>query len=136
MLATAVHAQQFHVDQASSTALTKYLHRHRLPLVGAQVLRTDTGTPKVNLYGYVAADAGRNDAERKARRFLGVSGVPIANSIQVNPALNTADAGNSPPSGSANAPGENSNQQWNNAMEGIYKNGAQPLPSPGAPVLP
>lgn len=129
--ASAVRAQQYHVDEDSSTALTKYLHKHRLPLVGAQVQRDDAGDPQVHLYGFVATDAGRADAERKAKRFLGVTGVPITNSIQVNPSINSngAAAGTPPVS----APAQNSNQQWNNAMQGIYKNGAQPLPSPGQP---
>lgn len=135
--ADSVHAQQYHVDQDSSAALTKYLHKHRLPLVGAQVMRDNTGTPQLNLYGFVATDAGRADAVRKAERFLGAGEVPVVNSIQVNPSINShgADGGaaNAPP-GSATAP--NSSQQWNNAMQGIYKNGAQPLPSPGAPNLP
>ncbi len=131
--AHAVHAQQYHVDQASSTALTKYLHRHRLPLVGAQVMRDEAGNPKVNLYGFVATDSGRADAERKAQRFLGVSEVPVTNSIQINPSINSQSAATAQP---GSAPAQNSNRQWNNAMQGIYKNGAQPLPSPGVPVLP
>jgi hypothetical protein len=131
--ANRVHAQQYHVDQASSTALTKYLHRHRLPLVGAQVLRNDDGNPKVSLYGFVAADSGRADAERKVDRFLGLTDVPVTNSIQVNPSINAQGAGAAAPD---STPAPNSNRQWNNAMQGIYKNGAQPLPSPGVPVLP
>jgi hypothetical protein len=130
LAASAVHAQQYHVDQDSSAALTKYLHKHRLPLVGAQVQRDDAGDPEVHLYGFVATDAGRADAERKAKRFLGVMGVPITNSIQVNPSINSNGAAATPPS---SAPAQNSNQQWNNAMQGIYKDGAQPLPSPGQP---
>ncbi|MGH7780648.1 MAG: hypothetical protein ACREQR_12555 [Candidatus Binataceae bacterium] len=137
LAATAVHARQYHVDQGSSAALTKYLHKHRLPLVGAQVMRDDAGTPQLNLYGFVATDAGRADAVRKAERFLSAGEVPVVNSIQVNPSINShgADDGaaNAPP-GSATAP--NSSQQWSNAMQGIYKNGAQPLPSPGAPNQP
>lgn len=139
LAASAGHAQQYHVDQDTSAALTKYLHHHRLPLVGAQVQRDDAGDPQVRLYGFVATDAGKADAERKAKRFLGVTGVPITNSIQVNPSINShgasgAAADTSPDSTSA--PAQNSNQQWNNAMQGIYKDGAQPLPSSGSPVQP
>lgn len=134
LAASAVHAQQYHVDKASSTALTKYLHRHRLPLVGAQVQRDDAGDPQVHLYGFAATDAGRADAERKAERFLGAAGVPVTDSIQVNPSINSdaaaTDADTLPDA--ANTPAQNSNQQWNHAMEGIYKNGAQPLPSNGS----
>ncbi len=136
MLATAVRAQQYHVDQASSTALTGYFHRHRLPLVGAQVLRTDDGNPRVNLYGFVAAVSGRDDAEREARRFLGVADVPIADSIRVKPSIDSANASGAASSGAPSTAPGNSNQEWNKAMEGIYKYGAQPLPSPGVPVPP
>jgi len=139
LAATAVQAQQYHVDQDSSAALTKYLHKHRLPLVGAQVQRDDSGDPQVHLYGFVATDAGKSDAERKSQRFLGVAGIPITNSIQVNPSINShgADGGAAATSpGAANAPAQGSNSQWNNAMQGIYKNGAQPLPSNGSPGQP
>jgi len=140
LAASAVHAQQYHVDQDTSAALTKYLHHHRLPLVGAQVQRDDAGDPQVHLFGFVATHAGKADAERKAKRFLGVTGVPITNSIQVNPSINSdgADGGAAADTSpdSANTPAQNSNQQWNNAMQGIYKNGAQPLPSTGGPVQP
>ncbi len=137
LVASIVHAQQYHVDQDTSAALTKYLHHHRLPLVGAQVQRDDAGDPRVHLFGFVATDAGKVDAERKAKRFLGVSGVPITNSIQVNPSINShgANGGAADASRGAAAP-PNSNQQWNNAMQGIYKNGAQPLPSTGSPGQP
>lgn len=136
--ASAVHAQQYHVDQGSSAALTKYLHKHRLPLVGAQVQRDDAGDPQVHLYGFVATDAGKADAERKAQRYLGVTGVPITNSIQINPSINSrgANAGADTSPNAANTPAQGSNSQWNKAMQGIYKNGAQPLPSNGSPVLP
>ncbi|MHB8383487.1 MAG: hypothetical protein ACYDC3_14265 [Candidatus Binataceae bacterium] len=128
----AVHAQQYHVDEASSTALTKYLHRHRLPLVGAQVRRTDAGVPKVNLYGFVASDADRAEAEIKVQRYLAVKGVLITDSIQINPSIKSGSAATS----QGAAPAQNSNQQWNHAMEGIYKDGAQPLPAAGAPGQP
>ncbi|HUY26443.1 MAG TPA: hypothetical protein VMV27_03400 [Candidatus Binataceae bacterium] len=134
--APVAQAQQYHVDQASSTALTKYLHRHRLPLVGGQVLRTDSGTPKLVLYGFVATQSGRGDAERKAERYLGLTDVPVTNSIQIKPSINASGASPGSGPGAPSQPAPNSNQQWNNAMEGIYKNGAQPLPSPGVPVLP
>lgn len=127
LAAGAVHAQQYHVDEASSTALTKYLHRHRLPLVGAQVRRTEGGVPKVNLYGFVGTDADRAEAEIKVQRFLAVKGVLITDSIQIKPSIDAGSAAASP------TPAQNSNRQWNRAMQGIYKDGAQPLPAPGQP---
>jgi len=136
LCAPVAQAQQYHVDQASSTALTKYLHRHRLPLVGGQVLRTDSGSPKLVLYGYVATESGRGDAERKAARYLGLTDVPVTNSIRFKPSINAAGAQPGSGLGAQSQPAPNSNQKWNNAMEGIYKHGAQPLPSPGVPVLP
>jgi len=75
-------------DTDQSARLTDYLHAHRLPLVGAQVLSSGTGR-SVLLYGYTATDFGRGDAEAKARRFLKDSGVVISNHIRVRPELSS-----------------------------------------------
>ncbi len=73
-------------DTAESARLTDYLHAHRLPLVGAQVLDSDNGR-SVLLYGYTATDFGKRDAANKARRFLRDSSVAVDNHILVRPEL-------------------------------------------------
>jgi hypothetical protein len=91
-------------DQSSSEALTDYLKQHRLPLVGAQVLKSSSGERAVVLYGYVATDFGKNDAVTKTHKYLANSGVPVENRIKINPELLTAGNG-------ANAPAINSEVQ-------------------------
>jgi hypothetical protein len=93
------------VDQDASKALTTYLHKHRLPLVGAQVLEPDAGgRRRVMLYGYVASEFGRTDAERKARKFIKEDDVGLINRIMIRPELlnrgRSVDSGD----GGANAP--------------------------------
>ncbi len=131
LAATIASGQSYHIDQSTSANLTRYLHQHRLPLVGAQVLRTDDGNPKLLLYGFVATEFGKRDAQKKATQFLGVPGIPVVNSMQVNPSIaHKPGSGASPLSPGSGSEETNPNGQWNRAMEGIYKNGAQPLPSP------
>jgi hypothetical protein len=83
---SAARAQTPVPDTDQSTRLTDYLHAHRLPLVGAQVLNSGSGR-SVLLYGYTATDFGKGDAEAKARRFLKDSDVVISNHIRVRPEL-------------------------------------------------
>ena len=73
-------------DSDQSTRLTDYLHSHRLPLVGAQVLDSASGR-SVMLYGYTATDFGKSDAETKTRRYLNDNNVVINNHIRVMPEL-------------------------------------------------
>jgi hypothetical protein len=74
-------------DQSESQALTDYLTRHKLPLVGAQVLRAPGGQRMVVLYGFVGSDFGKSDAVKKARRYLKSSSVRVDNHINVRPEL-------------------------------------------------
>jgi len=76
-----------HVDQAQSQALTDYLKTHHLPLVGAQVLAAAGGERQVILFGYVATDYGKGDAESKARRYINNSTVTVDNRIKIEPSL-------------------------------------------------
>ncbi len=87
-------------DTEQSTRLTDYLHAHRLPLVGAQVLNSGTGR-SVLLYGYTATDFGKSDAETKARRFLKDSDIAINNHIRVRPELLSMKSSRPPASSSA-----------------------------------
>lgn len=74
-------------DADSSSALTTYLHKHRLPLVGGQVLSNSNGPQQVVLYGFCATDFGKSDAEAKARAFLQLPDIAIVNHIEVHPEL-------------------------------------------------
>lgn len=75
------------VDQAQSQALTDYLKTHHLPLVGAQVLAAADGERQVILFGYVATDYGKGDAESKARRYVNNAAVTVDNRIKIEPSL-------------------------------------------------
>lgn len=76
-----------HVDQAQSQALTDYLKTHHLPLVGAQVLAAADGERQVILFGFVATDYGKGDAESKARRYVNNSAITVDNRIKIEPSL-------------------------------------------------
>jgi hypothetical protein len=86
-------------NQSESKALTSYLTEHKLPLVGAQVLRAPDGRRSVVLYGFVGSDFGKSDAVAKTKRYLGDSSVQVDNRISVRPELLSANR-----SGNASAP--------------------------------
>jgi hypothetical protein len=78
-------------DTGASTALTDHLKQHRLPLVGAQVLRNpNDGSRAVVLYGFVGSDLGKSDAQRQADDFINDASVEVDNRIRVNPDLLSA----------------------------------------------
>ena len=79
-------AQTSTVDTATSQRLTDYLRKHRLPLVGAQITRDDSGGTQVMLYGYVATSFGKSDAETKTRKFM-KPGAQIVNRIEIRPEI-------------------------------------------------
>ena len=58
------------IDSPQSQALSDYLKHHSLPLVGAQVVTSPSGGKQVILFGFVASDFGKTDAEQKARHYL------------------------------------------------------------------
>lgn len=75
-------------DSDQSARLTDFLHSHRLPLVGAQVMNSPGGARQsVLLYGYTATELGKSNAEQRTRLFLKDSEVPITNRIRVRPEL-------------------------------------------------
>lgn len=80
------------VDQASSQALTAYLKQNRLPLVGAQVMNSSGGTRRVVLYGFVATDEGKHDAERQVVAYLGTPVPSIDDRLVIKPELATMTA--------------------------------------------
>ncbi len=134
LLTASAPAQESRVDEGASHALTKYLHRHRLPLVGAQVFSSAGPERKLLLYGYVATDFGKHDAERKAVKFLGGGTVAITNSIEVNPSIAKQAAASRGESSRDSVP--DTDAEWNKVMMGIYRNGLQPLPPPDASPAP
>jgi hypothetical protein len=83
------------VDTSQSNALTDYLKSHRLPLVGARVLVSPSGQRQVMLYGFVASQYGKNDAEAKARKYLNDPAIGVDNQIQVHPQLAKSSQGTS-----------------------------------------
>lgn len=89
----AANSKAMAVDKDASRALTADLKRHRLPLVGAQVLRNPaTGQRAVVLYGFVATDYGKSDAQRQAEDYVNDPAVDVENRIIVNPQLLAAGA--------------------------------------------
>lgn len=84
-------------NDASSDPLSDYLHANRLPLVEARTMTDSNGQRSVLLYGYVATDFGKRDAEEQTRDFLDDPDIAITNRIVVRPELLTL--GNSNNSG-------------------------------------
>ncbi len=108
------------VDKDASLALTAHLKRNRLPLVGAQMLRNpSTGQRAVVLYGFVATDRGKSDAQRQAEDYVNDPVVDVQNRVIVNPQL-LASGGASGASGANAAAANNAAAaQAANAMPGV-----------------
>ncbi len=75
------------IDSPQSQGLSDYLKHHSLPLVGAQVVTSASGGKQVILFGFVASDFGKTDAEQKARHYLKDSSVVVDNRIKISPEL-------------------------------------------------
>ena len=84
---TIVIAQEYTVDKAASEALTNYLRQNRLPLVGAQIGTAQSGARRLVLYGYVATDLGKSNAESKALANLGSPKPEVVNRIVIKPEI-------------------------------------------------
>jgi hypothetical protein len=69
--------------------VSDYLHANRLPLVEARTIVTASGERSELLYGYVATDVGRLDAEEHTQDFIDDPDVPIIDRIVVRPELLT-----------------------------------------------
>ncbi len=136
---SAAGAQNYQVDKYGSERVTRFLHHHNLPLVGAQVIDNNDGSRELHLFGFVATEYGKQDAQQKALKYLGDNTIQVVNSIQINPSIekmrplprDLPAAANTPV-----PPPANSNSQWDKAIDNIYRNGAQPLPQPSGPLLP
>jgi hypothetical protein len=77
------------VEQADQTSilLSTYLHQCRLPLVEARVIPSPGGDYTLLLYGFVASESGKSDAESQALDFLDDPALEISNLIKVRPEL-------------------------------------------------
>jgi hypothetical protein len=75
------------IDSPQSQGLSDYLKHHSLPLVGAQVVTSPSGGKQVILFGFVASDFGKTDAEQKARHYLKDSSLVVDNRIKISPEL-------------------------------------------------
>jgi len=75
------------IDSPQSRGLSDYLKHHSLPLVGAQVVTSSSGGKQVILFGFVASDFGKTDAEQKARHYLKDPSLVVDNRIKISPEL-------------------------------------------------
>lgn len=75
------------IDSPQSQGLSDYLKHHSLPLVGAQVVTSPSGGRQVILFGFVASDFGKTDAEQKARHYLNDPTLVVDNRIKISPEL-------------------------------------------------
>src|SRR5208283_3987424 len=75
------------IDSPDSQGLSDYLKHHSLPLVGAQVVTSPSGGKQVILFGFVASDFGKTDAEQKARHYLKDPSLVVDNRIKISPEL-------------------------------------------------
>jgi hypothetical protein len=120
------------IDSAQSQGLTDYLKHHQLPLVGAQVVGSPSGGRQVILFGYVASDFGKGDAEEKSRHYLKDPSVVVDNRIKISAALaGGANGAGSPVAGEppANAmPSDGSDPYGESGSVQDYMN-SQPPPA-------
>lgn len=120
---SAFNAAGYTRDSSESASLTDYLKTHRLPLVGAQVLKNSQGNRAVVLYGFVATPFGKSDAAAKARRFMKDGDMTVANRIEIRPELlgsnapSSASQGNSSASASAASPGVQDYENQRNQVQ-------------------
>lgn len=107
-------------DHDASSALTDHLKHHRLPLVGAQVLRNpNNGARAVVLYGFVGSDFGKSDAQRQAEDFVNDPSVEVDNRIRVNPDLLAAGSSSTAPSAPSSSNAPDAQAQANASMPGV-----------------
>src|SRR5208283_937166 len=97
------------IDSPQSQGLSDYLKHHSLPLVGAQVVTSPSGGKQVILFGFVASDFGKTDAEQKAHYYLKDPSLVVDNRIKISPELAGSRAGagstvNGVPSANATSP--------------------------------
>ncbi len=84
------------IDSSQSQGLSDYLKHHQLPLVGGQVVTSPSGGKQAILFGFVATDYGKTDAEQKARNYLKDPAMVVDNRIKVSPELANSKDGSTP----------------------------------------
>ncbi len=93
------------IDSPDSQGLSDFLKHHSLPLVGAQVVSSPSGGRQVILFGFVASEFGKADAEQKARRYLKDPSLVVDNRIKISPELGGGGStGNGVPPANGTAP--------------------------------
>lgn len=117
-----VSAQNTKVDRATSDALTRYLHKHRLPLVAAQVSVAADGSRHVMLYGFVATGFGKRDAETKARRYLGDPDIAVVNHIKIEPSIRHLKK-EAPPSQWDQNANRHPTEEWERTLDKLLREG-------------
>jgi len=118
------------IDSPQSQGLSDYLKHHSLPLVGAQVVTSTSGGKQVILFGFVASDFGKTDAEQKARHYLKDSSLVVDNRIKISPELagghgNSSPTVNGTPSGNA-MPSDGSDPYASSGSVQDYQNNMPP----------
>lgn len=128
MRPAAASAQDYAVDRAASDDLNDFLRENRLPLVGAQVLKTPDGHERLMLYGFVATNFGKRDAEKKALAHLGGSGIEVENRIVVRPEIGKLKPHESPPAASGAPVSDSGNLSFDRVMDDIQRFGVKSPP--------
>jgi hypothetical protein len=126
------------VDQTASRALTDYLRKHRLPLVGGQVSTQDDGRTEVVLYGFVATEQGKRDAERKTLDYLNQPDAKLVNRIVVKPEIQdlganqAAEQATASDSGGLQGPASGAPLTWDKLIKNIQSQPIRTAPDPAA----
>ncbi|SRR5579875_477998 len=72
--------------------VTQYLNAHCLPLVRASVTKAANGYPQIMLYGFVASNWAKQQAEARTDDLIAFTGIPLTDAIVVRPELASATA--------------------------------------------
>jgi hypothetical protein len=104
LVATASICAAAGADGPVSDPVSDYLHANRLPLVEAQTIVSASGVRSELLYGYVATDVGKLDAEEQTQDFIDDPDVLIIDRIVVRPELLTMTPRISDSSADGNGP--------------------------------
>ena len=123
-----VWAQEYTVDRTASDDLNDYLRKNRLPLVGAQVLKAPDGHERLMLYGFVATDFGKRDAETKALAHLGAHGIVVENRIAVRPEIGKLKSHRDTAAASGTPVADSGNLSFDHVMDDIQRFGVKSPP--------
>jgi hypothetical protein len=122
-------------SDGADDSLSAYLHARRLPLVEARQITDDRGVESVLLYGFVATENGKRDAEDETRDFLDDPDITILNRIKVRPELLTLGRSNAD-SSTASAPDETGTDEIGNPVPDDLGNAPDQGSAPAATSQP